>query len=596
MKRNIYLKNVFVLLIYLGISIPMAAQGQLNESLVVEGEFDAKIQHQNRVSASPAKLEISLPKTSLPFAAAGVPTEERPSFFALPVTGWNATHRFSDYKGYFDLGMGSYLNIVGSAGYRFVDTDKSMLGIMVQHNSSSLFSPADYVWQSENTNLPDRATRQRSDSWLAVYGSHDLGSGKLNAEIGYHFGYFNYYGVNQNMVSDYGKIPTQNLNDLRVNIGWNGFVDEYSLNYDVAVKYNYFGYGKGYEYNSNSIYEEKTQKENRISLLAGVDKLLKKGSSLGINAVADMMIYSDNDEVFQIEDYANIRLSPFYQFNWNGFNVVAGANLDFTTRTKALTVLQDKEKEFSGVHLSPNFRFEWGKSRVGIYAYALGGVELNTLASNYQLDYYQSPILSSSKPIYSPIDGRVGVRVRPFKGFAADLSVAYKITDNVPLGGLYFHECNNMMELFPGNMDMKGFSVAAGLKYEISDRGLIEFRGSYQPQNGEKGYFNGYDRPRWVLDTKATARIWKSLKFSVGYQYRGVRNMYHREDRMSVNEYKSIRLDDVCLLNLGVSYTLLGDMLTLWGQANNLLGSTAGLSPLFENEGFNFMLGIGLNF
>ena len=596
MKRNSYLQIFSIILIFMGVSAPISAQEQLNESLVVEGDFDAKIQHQNRVGVSPARLEVVLPKPSLPFASAGVPTEEQPGFFALPVTGWKVTRSYSDYKGYVDLGIGSYLNIVGSAGYRFVDTEKFVLGAMLQHNSSSLFSPVSYVWPEENENLPDKATRKRSDTRLAVYGSHDFGIGKLAAEIGYHYGNFNYYGVNQNMVSNYGKIPTQHLNDLRLNIGWSAEMERYELSYNVAVNYNYFGYANGYEYDMKTISDVKTQKENRLTLSGCVDKRIKGGSSVGINAVADMMLYSDNEELFQADDYANIRLAPYYRFSTNGINLLAGANIDITTTTKTLTLFKDSEPDFKGVHLSPNLRFEWVKNRFGLYAHALGGVELNTLASNYHLDYYQSSLLSSTKPVYSPIDGCVGVRLRPFKGFAADLSVAYKITNNVPLGGLFFYDLSSLMQSFNGNIDIKGFSFAADLKYEISDRGSVEFRGSYQPQNKGKGYFNGYDRPRWVLDTKATARVWNSLKLSVGYQYRGVRNIYAMQSENTGNGYNAIRLDDVYLLNLGVSYTLLGDRLTLWGQANNLLGSTAGLSPLFENEGFNFMLGIGLNF
>jgi hypothetical protein len=152
------------------------------------------------------------------------------------------------------------------------------------------------------------------------------------------------------------------------------------------------------------------------------------------------------------------------------------------------------------------------------------------------------------------------------------------------------------------DMDIKGWRAGLKLSYQWADLLELNGMGYYALQDGEKGYFNGYDRPRWVVDANATVKPWSTLKVTLGYQYRGVRNLYDytlsrlngkHEPQMTVH---ANRLPDIALLNLGASYRLLGDSLTVWVQANNLLSSPTALSPVMPEEGFNFLIGAGYNF
>lgn len=613
MKTKIYFQLFAVLSILAG-SMSATAQ-ELNESLTVEGDYDATVRHQERINMLPTRITGELPKASLPFASAGVPSNSAPSIFAMPATAWQSSRTFSEYKGYLDFGIGSYLNIVGSAGYRFIDNEKSIFGVMLQHNSSSLFSPFKYEWnESQSATLPDEAKRVKSDSRISFYASHDFGIGRLNADISYHYDHFNYYGVPQETVLSYGKIPAQNLNDFRLSAVWNGSVVRNSVDYKIGVAYHYFGYNQSYltSANDGSITPYTPQKENRFTLDASISKCWKNESWLGLNFSGDYVGYTKPEHgqtYYFAKNYANFLLTPYYEFNVDNLSLHVGANIDITTDTHS-TQTFSSENNFSGVHLSPDVKLGWRIGNVGLYAQALGGVELKTLAMNSHLDYYQCPQISSTMPFYSPVDARIGVNFRPFQGFTADISAVYKVTKNVPNGATYISDLTPqhssiIMDYEYEQKNISGFSIAADLKYEYSDRLTLQFTGSYQPQDLEDGYFNGYDRPRWILDTKASVRVWDKLYVNLGYQYRGVRNLYFEEkpwtavlsDAANYNSWgNKYRLPDIYLLNAGASYTFLSDRLTVWVQANNILGSQAGLSPYFDTEGFNVLAGFGVNF
>ena len=602
-KKHIYSLAVMLCGLF---SLPLCGQ-ELNESLTVEGEYVPVIRHQERINTLPEKLNNKLQQSNLNVASKGVPTEIGDDIYALPVTGWRTTRSVSDNKGYVDFGMGSYLNIVGSAGYRFLDEEKTKAGAWLQHNSSLGYVAKDFDWSgwSGVEGLPDKSKKFRTDTRVTLYGSHDFGVGHLDANLSYRFGRFNYYGVKETYINNFGNIPMQNLNDVGMNIGWQGRkVEKTGLNYNFDFSYRHFGYHRNF--NEDKI--RKTQKENHFSLGAKLLMPWDNGSFVGLDVLADMVLYTSVEEFGLIDtmnDYGKLTFSPYYRFAKNNLNVHAGLMLDltFNAKRKYTSLFTDK---YALVHIAPQVKLDWKKDLFGLWLHLLGGTELNTLANNSQLDYYQAPQMQGTLPMYSPIDGRFGFRFGKIAGFAAELMFDYKVTKNVLFGGLYM-DPNVLSDISFVNksdaaMNINGWRVGLGLNYEFSNLLTVNAQGYYSPQNAEKGYFNGYDRPRWVIDTKAELRPWSTLKVSLGYQYRGVRNLYDYDivsagvDHRPNYRIYAHRLSDIALLNLGASYALLDNRLTIWAQANNLLSSASSLSPALPDEGFNFLIGAGFNF
>ena len=600
-------KHIYGLAIMLsGISSLSLYSQELNESLTVEGEYVPVIRHQERINTLPETLDNKLLQTDLSMASKGVPIETGNDIYALVVTGWRTTRTVSDNKGYVDFGIGSYFNIVGSAGYRILDGEKTKAGVWVQHNSSSGFTAKKYDWQGwiGAEDLPEKAKKNRTDTRVTLYGSHDLGVGRIDANLSYRFGRFNYYGVKETYVNNFGDIPMQNLNDVTMNVGWQGSkVEKTGLYYMLDLNYRHFGYHR----NFNEDRTRNTQKENHFTLGAKLQMPWDNGSSIGMDVLADMVLYTSIEDlgfVDTMDDYGKLEFSPYYRFAKNNLNVHAGLVVDLTFNAKQ--EYQSFTDKYSLIHIAPQVKFDWKKDLFGLWLHLLGGTELNTLANNSQLDYYQTPQMQGTLPMYSPIDGRFGFRFGKIAGFSAELMFDYKVLKNILFGGLYMDPNPQSDISFVGKsdvaMNVNGWRVGVGFNYEYSNLVTVKGVGCYSPQNAEKGYFNGYDRPRWVIDANVEVRPWSTLKVSLGYQYRGVRNLYdYNLKQVGIGHRPNIeifahRLSDMALLNLGASYALLDNRLTIWAQANNLLGSESSLSPVLPDEGFNFLVGAGFNF
>lgn len=580
----------------------IAAQ-ELNESLVVEGEYTPTVRRQDKINMLPERLRYNLSPNDLKFAGSGVTTNSENDIYALPAIGWQNSRNIDTDKGYLDFGIGSYMNITGSAGWSFLNTQQSKAGVWLQHNSSSTFSPFDYQWDTPNEELPDKATRKLSDSKLGLYASHHFDAGTLDTQLSYRFARFNYYGVDRDIVTNYGKIPTQNLNNIDMQAEWSGKPIKNTINYSLSARYRHFSYHR--YFTPTTAY--KTQKENHFSIAGKMLMPWDSGSNIGIDVAGDLLIYTDPETTLSfphMEDYGMISLSPYYRFIKENLIVGVGARIDLTANAKREYIESGITNNYSFFHISPNLRVDWKKNSVGLYIYLNGGTQLNTLASNSQLDYYQAPMLSGTIPVYSPIDMSMGVTVGQISGFSASVKFDYKISNNIPYAGCYVTRIDNHNSFSnPANadIDIKGFRIGLTADYKYGK--MLEFDASayFSPQDKEKGYFNGYDRPEWTADANFTINPWSTLKVNLGWQLRANRTLYDatltpaEHHRPEVNTTYT-PLEDINLINIGASYALLNERLTVWVNAENILGSEVYLNPAMPQEKFNIMAGVGFTF
>jgi hypothetical protein len=587
-------------------AMPAYSQQELHESLYVEGEYIPDVIRQDKIYTFPTKVSFPLEKSKLPYSETGVRTSYRPFISAMPTLGWQTTREISDKRGYLDLAAGSYLNAVASAGYRFIDTDKTTFGAKLQYNSTSLFHPR---LGFHDTDLK----RKKYDGLLGFYGSHKFDNyGLFDASLYYRAAYFNYYGLGSSeLVNNWDKAPTQTLQNVNAHLGWTG-TSVRNLDYRVGVNVNYFGYRSVY---SELLYPSRYASGSRETDLAvnlGAEYKFAKESRVGLDIDADMLFYGESktksgyeDQLFDVDNYANISFSPYYRYVADKLDIKAGVKLDVTADAGP------SDDRYGSLHISPVLRVSWGDNVYGFYLDVKGGNELYTLASQSQYDYYQLPAQASTTPMFSPVDATIGFNIRPFAGFSAGVHAAYAIKKNMRMGGWYmamlngegaiFNQPGRNLELYAdmlsaGQIDVKGISLGIDAKYEFLK--ICEVGGSlaYQPQSGETGYFNGYDRPRWVLDSHFSVKPIEALNLSLSYQYRGVRNIYSWSDNTETGrDIVATRLPDLYMLNIGGDYRITKSF-TVFAQANNLLSCRRSVLPMLPCEGFNFLVGFGVLF
>lgn len=601
---------------------------ELTGSLTAQGNYKPEIRKHNRISGLPMHVNGEVPQGELPVSLEGVPTTIIPSLSAMLASD-KGLGLPASYKGYLDVYAGSYLNTSVSAGYRFLDTRDATFGAYFQHNSSSLYRPD---LTSVSNEEPDR--KKLYDETIGLYGSCRTGeAGLLSAEATYRLGYFNYYS---GVVSPAGlpvPAPSQTLNDFRVKGVWQMTRPENGLFVDGGVDYRYFGYRRFYM-PLNAASSIRPPKENDLQLKALLGYRMGASGTFSLNAQARLLFYSNRDwtegiEVTgpfrmpclqgesagrepQLTNYGIVSLTPGYSYVSGAWSLRAGAQVDLSWN---ITDPGDSDR-FSNVHVAPDVAVSYSASKATVYMSATGGVTPNTLAGLSELDRYQSPALQGILPVYRPIEATLGLHLGDYNGFSAGVHASYAIANNTPLSGWYAYWMHGVEpEVSPepeilSTLSLKGFSLGADLGYKLGTLLAVDGSVAYQRQSGEHGYFNGLDRPRWVVSAAATVSPIDGLSVGLSYTYRGVRSLCIGKTQQAAaggvqgqtdhnfeagRSVISMRLPDIYDLGASVAYTLKGRY-TFSARVENILQCDDRLIPVMPTEGMSIIGGVSILF
>ena len=610
----------------LGLLLAIPAEAQFNQSINVEGKYIPEVFRLDRINTFPKAVRFTLESTPLSYDGQSVPTSFEPRLLPLPATGWRDTRAWSESKGYLELGAGSWLNSTLSAGYRFISNPQTTFGVRLQHNSTSLWAP-------KVSELMKDTKQYRYDESIALYASHVFaGKGRLSGAIDWHIGNFNYYGYNPTWMTitegmDAPKAPTQTLNDVTARFAWQSPDKAEDLTWMAEAGVRYFGYRSAYapskptedsDMNKLFLSRDSGHREIDVNVAGNVNLPVSSQTAIGLDINADVLIYNKKEYLgyafspLAPDNYGVVTLTPYYRFGREKLNLRVGADLDFSINAG------EKDDRYLFLHVAPDIKVDYQAGPAALYLHLIGGSRLNTLAGNYDLNYYQSPFVESSRPVYTPLDGSLGATLGPFAGFSMGVDFAFRISRGEYLGGWYQQRLNVYKNNIAGlptmigdsqanylfedglTANLHGFSVGAHLSYDLGRILQIKGSGSYQQQDGEKGYFNGYDRPRWVADISAETNPWRGLKFKVAYNYRGVRNIYTKANYSSslkANDTALVayRLPDLCNLNFGASYSFT-DSFNVWLQADNLLNRHDEILPCLPQQGVRICGGFGVTF
>ncbi|MDE5791369.1 MAG: hypothetical protein K2H96_09100 [Muribaculaceae bacterium] len=611
------------------------ASAQFDQSISVEGKYIPEVIRLDRINAFPRQEKFSLETTPLSYDAKGITASFIPGLYTMPALGWRDTRKVADNRGYLELGAGSWLNSTLSAGYRFIQTDKSVMGVRFQHNSTSL-------WKPKLSEITADTRQWRYNETIGIYGSYKFeGTGRLDAAIDCHIGNFNYYGFNPVWLpggfssSEIPSAPTQTLNDLSARVGWQSPSVSDNISWNASLGARYFGYRRMYDISDMrvngptavEVASLKSTRETNLYLNAGVLFPTSSKSSLGIDLDAELVAYSgykDNETLAsplfhpaKPDTYGMFTLTPYYRFSIDRLNFRLGVDVDIAAGAGK------KGDRYDLFHFAPDVAVDFDGGPARLYLHLAGGSRLHTLASGAELDYYQQPFILNTAPVYSPLDGEFGASFGPFSGFSAGIGLAFKVLRGEYLGGWYQQLLNygrfaygadlpeGMMQSI-GNVplnysfleddtyNLHGYSLRANINYDFGSIFKISASGSYQPQKGTTGYFNGLDRPRWVAGIEAQTNPWTPLKLTLAYNYRGVRNAYiygtyHNDKGFNETVLTAYRLPDVTSLDFGASYSF-SDKFSLWLQADNLLNRKIEILPGTPSQGINFAGGLSVLF
>lgn len=607
-------KYLIAALLALGASPAFA---QLSGSVSVEGEYQPVIIETERLNTFPQGYRFELPAANLDYEYKGVVSDFHPGLLTMGVTGRQTDRPWNIRRGFVDFRLGSYINSRLHAGYYILADGKNTLTADLKFTSSTLYRthgvPESY------TRLP---RKRLYDGKLGLDYSRLVGwEGLLNASLHYRAAYFNYYGTTTEASmevagADRLHIPSQSLNQVSLSAGYESSPSRIR-GWHAGASVDYLGYRRlyspSYDFNpsdSHVFSAQKGDRETQLKLGGGYAFTFTETSAMALDADADFLFYSGRrPAVFGIPDYSRknygvINVTPAYRFENNGLSVQAGIDLAVSYNAMA----PEEGKHFGAFHVAPDVSVQYGSDAcVGVFILAKGGVTPSTLSLKEKFDRYQMPWELSTVPVFTPLDARVGLNLGPFAGFTGQLDLRYAAARNTPLGGFYqaflgaylpgYTSCRQLyLDPYAQTVDLHGISVGLDLDYAFGSVAEVGFSGTFTPQNGKKGIFNGFDRPRWILEAKATVRPLRKLHADLGYAYRGVRNCYGRSLLPDGNTgLQAWRLPDVSDLNLKVGYDVL-DNLEIYFRGDNLLNRRVDILPGLQAEGIVLSGGFYMTF
>ncbi len=559
-------------------------------------------------------------KTQLGYSDLTSPIEVPTSIPTLLPYGYRTAHNFSDKRGYFDVGGGTQANFRVDFGYRLIDEEREKLGLWLNHNST---------WNGKNSSksvtLPENRNKQKyNDNTIAVDYSKGLGNGTLTLGGKAHVDNYNYYGGwNMFDASPYVGLETPNESyaitkapykwntekqtffDFNLNAGWQSrfMLRDNPLKYNVGLQYGHAAYDKSF----SDLYKHGAHDNWGILNLNGSYDLTELTTAgLGIRGEylrrgTKAKSSSDND---LFDEVGMITLSPTYTVRGDMFKLQLGLNAHISFSDGAV------------FRLSPNVRANLALvDGFSLFANVLGGKNLGyRVPTHYYNTRYDLPLLMYGS-IYTPLDAEAGVKVGPFQGLSAKVSLGYAIVKNQP--GICYRVDPEYQALLLGMMstykviDARGYYINAEVAYKY--RSLIEASAAikYAPHDDEmfesdKHYNNyklGVDRASTVANIDLKVNPWRPLTLNLGLEYRGGRmalfnqsTITYGDDATTVySHYNFFKMDDVINLHAGANYRL-NSSVSLWLQAHNLLNRRYDVLYGMGAQRIGFMAGASFTF
>ena len=550
------------------------------------------------------KPTVTGKKTQLGYSDLTSPIEVPTSIPTLLPYGYRTAHNFSDKRGYLDVGGGTQGNFRVDFGYRLINEEREKLGLWLNHNST---------WNSKNPSkmitLDENRNRQKyNDNVFAVDYSRDLGKGTFMLGAKAHVDIYNLYGgwnkfeVSQNtagVLPGEMSIMTPTFFDFNLNAGWKSqfMLRDNPLKYNVGLQYGHAAYDKSF----NTLYKHGAHDNWGILTLGGSYELTEL-TTAALNIRGEYLRRGtkakSGSDLDLFDEVGMITLSPTYTIRGDMFKLQLGLNAHISFSDGA------------AFRLSPNVRANLSLvDGFSVFANVLGGKNLGYRVPTHFYNYrYDLPLLMYGS-IYTPLEAEGGIKVGPFQGLSAKVSLGYAIVKKQP--GILYRTDYPSQALMLGMMstymvlDSRGYYLNAEVNYKY--RSLIEASASvkYAPHDNElfeaDNHYNGYklgvDRASTVANIDLKVTPWRPLTINAGLEYRGGRMALFGDkwDADGDRLYEFVKMKDAVNLKAGANYRL-NSSVNLWLQAHNLLNRRYDILYGMGAQRIGFMVGAGFTF
>jgi hypothetical protein len=574
---------------------PVAMAQDLKKDVVIERDVEPTVRAATRPSTvAPTILSPKVEKRKLLLSEYTGTGKLNCKLPLLEPAAYADTFAVSPYRGYAGIGYFPGFNLGASAGYRFVDTDKTKLSGWLQYDGNSYNSKKDVeVAPGVEGYKKDKLTRHALN--LGVDFEQEFRKGTLGLD----FGFAHNYVTQPNVAEDF----KQNTNKIDFSAGWNA--KSHSLPWHVGASANYFGFTK--EMPSDAIvpgylFDTKAVSEFIFGVNGGIDKRFGD-SSVGldldarfqnINALSYMMPTIDTYGLPAVTylNYLGKRtlgitsLTPHYSF----FNGTVSADL-------GLKVDINTGNGNGGVYVSPAVKVAFAAtSQVSFYGKVDGGKELTELSELFDDSQFMSSAYSYERSKV-PYDAKIGVNIGYISGFSGEAWVGYSKASDWAMPASY-----RDTEFFLPS-EVKGFRYGARLAWQYESIFKIHAQVEGTESGEGKGYYKWRDNAKWDINAGFTLTPIKPLDVTVDWNLRTSRHLFEVEPASSTLlsvpyaywTAENFDLGNASSLNIGALYRIT-DAFSAFVKVENVLSKHWLITTEFENQGIHGLFGVTYKF
>ena len=593
-------------------SLAMGATAQtqnLTKEITVEKDYvpvEHKATKQNalpKVQQNPADMNATLTYSDWAMPAnvpAKIPT--------MTPYGYQTNKQWSTNKGYADLGIGSQLNIVGSAGYRVLDNDSHRLALWLQHCSSFLGKNS-----SPEVELPNK--QKYNDNTIGANHTSQFYEGTLSIDASLNFDNFNYYAVGKAAAPEEGmlgytgvvnnfsedEMGMQKWMQFLVSSGWQSRRNDRNYTYGIKGGFGYGGFSKsGIQLPDYDNGAKETSFFINLNAKYFIQDNLKVGADLGFDFASYNTLPSFDFDTWKYNARKHSSLgvasvSPFLRYQRENLLLQLGVNFDIAINSG------------STFNVSPNVKADYNFTPgVGIFLDLKGGTLINHLWQMKALNRYINPTMCY-KTSDVPLDIEAGFNLGAWQGFSAKIFGGFASYNSymmpqytqaamIPASVYEFTEVDMRSAVFYRGMKLSGWKAGAELGYKYRSLVDAKARFTYSPQNDDEGCILGLDRPEYVIDANIAICPIEPLRVNIGYEMRGNRAIYGTQIQNNGEDYwEAYKLNNVMNLKLGASYRVMPN-LTVFVNAENLMNKQWDWFIGHGAQKLNIMGGAGITF
>lgn len=557
----------------------------LNREMLLEREYDPTVQDASKVNSLPVVKEPIVKKIPIDYASYTVPANPEKEISLLPSGSIMTDILYNKRRGYFNFGIGTYLNLNGDLGYHILNTEKDKLNIWFSHRSTS--GKVKYL------ETGDKVKAKLNDNLGGLNFKHEFDKLALNMGVKYGYSGFNYYGAplgyspsSKPIIPD---LETNQVNQtIQVNMGVESKEDA-DVGYLLDLGYTNFSH----KYALTK--EEDGPTEHTFDVKFDLNAGFGGNQRIGLGGNIEYFNYNlptrkttgEPVEYLFFENHAEATLSPYYKVGGDNWNIKLGAN--------AMLITGENKKFMASPNVTADIEVA---DKTVLYASATGKLYSNSMYETSLVNRYINPT-EELLPSRNWLDATIGLKSGIAQGFWFDVFGGYKATKNE----LFFitpvqYNQNYFTSIEGFQRDATQFHIGANLKYSYQQLFDISLKGVYNHWNVESndddmmipsGHVEhvAYGKPEMEITAGINVHPIQNITASLDYYLATGRETYQYPG--------SIKMKNINELNLTGTYTL-NDTFGIYLKLNNVLFQKYELYYGYPLQSFSAMIGVNINF